>query len=277
MEWKYQKPFKSNYIQNKPVEMYVFIDPFCFDCWTLSPIVKKLQMQYGCYLTVKHVLSGDLTVLNHGKPKERKAAGMSGDGKANQEKTIRIPHLAAIGIKAAELQGKKAGNRFLRLLQQLHFMDQADMADIYVLKQCAKSVGLDTKEFLRDLYSSSAARAFQCDLKIAAEMNITEMPAIVFFNERIEDEGLKISGLYPYDIYVHILREMLGGYIQPAELPPLELFLSENAWVSTQDLAMIYDIPVPKMERTLKKLQLQRKVEKIITKNGSCWKYIAYH
>lgn len=256
--------------------MYVFVDPFCMDCWTLSPIVKKLQIQYGDYFTLKHVLAGDLTVLNSGKSGTPKA-GRKADPAASPEKTVHMPHLAAISIKAAELQGKRAGIRYLRRLQELHFMEQADITDIYVLEQCASHVGLDQKEFLHDLYSSSAARAFQCDLIIASEMNVGEMPAVVFFNERIEDEGLKISGLYSYDIYVHILTEMLGGYVQPTELPPLELYLSANPMVSTRDLAVIYDMPVQKIERKMKKLQLQRRVERIHTKNGSYWKYIAYN
>lgn len=275
MEWKSQKEIKSKYIQNKPVEMYVFVDPFCMDCWTLSPIVKKLQIQYGDYFTLKHVLAGDLTVLNSGKLASRK--GKPAKPAALNENTMHTPHLAAISIKAAELQGKRAGIRYLRRLQELHFMEQADITDIYVLEQCANHVGLDHQEFLRDLYSSSAARAFQCDLIIASEMNVAEMPAVVFFNERIEDEGLKVCGLYSYDIYVHILTEMLGRYVQPTEIPSLELYLSANPMVSTQDLAIIYDMPVQKIERKMKKLQLQRRVEKIYTKNGSYWKYIAYN
>ncbi|MBM7717357.1 ClpXP adapter SpxH family protein [Siminovitchia sp. FSL H7-0308] len=274
MEWKSQKELKAKYMQNKPVEMYVFVDPFCMDCWMLSPIVKKLQIQYGDYFTIKHVLAGDLTALNSCKLNNRKE--QLTNSSTPSKKMKHMPHLAAISIKAAELQGKRAGIRYLRRLQELLFMEQEDITDLYVLEQCADHVGLDCKEFLRDLYSSSAARAFQCDVIIATEMNVAEMPAIVFFNERIEDEGLKISGLYSYDIYVHILTEMLGGYVQPTELPPLELYLSANPMISTQDLAMIYDMPFQTIERKMKKLQLQRRVKRIQTQNGSYWKYIAY-
>ena len=64
-------------------------------------------------------------------------------------------------------------------------------------------------EFLSDIHSNSAAKAFQCDLKITSEMEVSEIPTLVFFNENIEEEGIKITGYYPYEVYVQIIEEML--------------------------------------------------------------------
>lgn len=271
MEWKAKNLLKIKNDRNKPIEIYVFIDPFCEDCWLLNPIIKKLQLQYGDYFTLKHVLCGDLTVLNSGKKYKRQKAVCN-----QTEPGAVVPHLAAISIKAAELQGKRGGIRFLRRLQELLFAEQANITDINTLEECARTVGLDSKEFIRDIYSSSAARAFQCDIKISSEMNVTEMPSMVFFNEHIEDEGLKITGLYSYSIYVQILKEMLDGYPHPSKIPPLEKYLSGQYIVSTHDLSIIYDMSYQQMERKLKKLQLQRKVEKIDTANGSYWKCLQF-
>ncbi|MFD1705642.1 ClpXP adapter SpxH family protein [Siminovitchia sediminis] len=267
MEWKEQKLLKSSNIRNKPLEIYVFIDPFCEECWLLMPIIKKLELQYGEYFTLKHVLCGDLTVLNSGKKYKRQKAA----GKLPEPGEV-VPHLAAISIKAAELQGKKAGNRFLHRLQEMLFAEQANITDINTLEECAYRAGLDIKEFIRDIYSSSAARAFQCDIRISSEMDVTEMPAMVFFNEHIEDEGLKITGLYSYSIYVQILKEMLDGIAHPIKIPPLEKYLSGQTIVSTHELSIIYDVSYQQMERKLKKLQLQQKVEKVQTVNGSFWR-----
>lgn len=272
MEWKHHKPFKVESGQSKPMEIYVFIDPFCEDCWALSPIIKKLQLEYGDYFTLKHVLSGNLTVLNSARARKRPPARKY----LTFDQGMAIPHLAAISIKAAELQGKNAGSRFLRRLQELLFSEHADIADINTLEDCAGSVGLDSKEFIRDIYSSSASRAFQTDMKITAEMQVNELPTLVFFNDQIEDEGLKITGLYSYDIYVQILKEMLGGYVEANTIPPLERYLAVNRIVSTHDLAIIYDMPFQQVEFKMKKLQLQRKVEKSVTTNGSLWRYTSH-
>ncbi|MCR2820983.1 DsbA family protein [Lederbergia panacisoli] len=257
-------------MDNKPMEIYLFIDPFCSECWSLSPIINKLQIEYGDYFTLKYVLSGNLAIWNKkvGKLSEKK-----NDQQLKNPQNFCTPHLAAISIKAAELQGKRAGIRFIRRLQELLFVENADITDINVIQQCAKYVGIDLEEFISDVYSYSSAKAFQCDLKISSEMEISEMPAMVFFNENIEDEGLKITGLYSYDIYVQLLTEMLERHPKPAEKPPLELFLSAHPIVASKDLAMIYDLPVQQIEKQLKKLQLQQKVQKIDAKNGPFWKY----
>lgn len=267
-------------IGNKPLEIYLFINPFCVDCWSLSPIIKKLQIQYGDYFTIKYVLSGQLATLNNsrktndlGNYSRWKQTGEHHSSGSSSTQMF-TPHLAAISIKAAELQGKRAGIRFIRRLQELLFIENADITDINTLQQCAKYVGLDMEEFISDVYSKSAAKAFQCDLKITSEMEVEEMPSMVFFNEHIEDEGLKITGLYSYDIYVQVLTEMLEGYPKPAELPPLELFLTANPIIGTYDLSVIYDQPVQQVEHQMKKLQLQQKVQKVSAKNGVFWKYL---
>jgi predicted DsbA family dithiol-disulfide isomerase len=270
---KTQNPSSTNI---KPLEIYLFIDPFCTDCWSLSPIIKKLQMEYGDYFTIKYVLCGKLTSLNskhgnyHWKRNDIKTNKAFIDSECRDKSS---PHLTAISIKAAELQGKRAGILFIRRVQEVLFLENADISDINTLQKCAKNVGLDVEEFTHDIYSPSAAKAFQCDLKISTEMEVTDMPAMVFFNENIEDEGLKITGLYSYQIYVQLLSEMLESYPKPAEMPPLELFLRSNPIIATQDLAVIYDQSDQQIERQMKKLQLQRKVQKICAKSGTFWKY----
>ena len=237
----------------KPLEIYLFIDPFCTECWSLSPIITRLQMEYGDYFTIKYVLCGNLSSLNrknghdirHYNHWKQIALKRNISYRDSQSLDEFSPHLTAISIKAAELQGKRAGVHFIRRLQEMFFMENADITDVNVLQRCAKHVGLDVEEFIHDIYSSSAAKAFQCDLKISIEMEVTDMPAMVFFNENIEDEGLKISGIYSYRIYVQLLNEMLESYPQPAEKPPLEQFLTSNPIVATQDLAVIYDQSSP--------------------------------
>ncbi|GIN74097.1 UPF0413 protein YjbH [Bacillus sp. J14TS2] len=267
------------YLLNKrPMEIYFFVDPFCSECWSLSPILKKLQVEYGDYFSLKYILSGKLSSLNQDKDRifscHKKWRREQGKLKRSTDRSLeQTPHLAAISIKAAELQGKKAGVRFIQKLQELLFIEEKDISDINVIQQCAQSIGLDLDEFLQDVYSDTAAKAFQCDLKISSEMEVNEMPSMVFFNENIEDEGIKITGLYSYDIYVQILTEMLQGYAKPAEKPPLEVFLSLNPVNATQDLALIFDVSPQKIERQMKKLQIQQKVQKIRSLHGSYWRY----
>ncbi|OZI12556.1 dithiol-disulfide isomerase [Bacillaceae bacterium SAS-127] len=262
----------------------MFVDPLCPECWALEPIIRKLQMEYGHYFSLKKVLTGRLSTLNLQKHKCNSLAkqwqttatrtGMSCDGNLWMDNPVSSPFIASIAIKAAELQGRRCGSRFLRKLQEQLFLENENISDLAILTDCADQSGLDRAEFLNDIHSSSAAKAFQCDMKISAEMDVEEVPTLVFFNENIEEEGIKISGLYSYEIYVQILQEMLEELPEPLAPPSLEEFLQYFRLVATKEISEVYNLSIKEVEMIMKKLQLQRKVRKITAKYGSFWEYI---
>lgn len=269
--------------ENKPLEIYLFIDPLNPECWALEPVLKKMHIEYGQYYKIKYVVSGRLASLHSGKKhnfekiqelweKTGSRFGMSCDGSLWLENPISSPHLTFIAIKAAELQGRRAGIRFLRRLQEMLFLEKQNVSTLDVLITCAERTGLDVQEFVYDIHSDSAAKAFQCDLKITSEMDVTEIPTLVFFNENIEEEGIKITGVYPYEVYVQIIEEMLPEKPVKSEPPPIEIFLRHYHLVSSTELASVYDMTIHDVERELKKLQLKRIVEKVPAKHGAFWR-----
>nr|WP_257985510.1 ClpXP adapter SpxH family protein [Bacillus sp. V5-8f] len=269
----------------KPIEIYIFVDPLCPECWALEPILKKLQIEYGELFSLRHVLSGKLASLNRGNRKNYESmaqvwdrtagrSGMSCDGTLWFENPISSPYSASIAIKAAELQGRKQATLFLRKLQELLFLDKRDISDLQVLTECAREVGIDVEEFTKDISSASAAKGFQCDLKITSEMDVHEIPTLVFFNQNIEEEGIKVTGFYPYDVYVHILDDMLRGLPEPKSPPPLESFIKAFKLVATREIEVVYNMNKYDVEREMKKLALQQIVKRVPAKYGTFWKYI---
>lgn len=271
--------------EKKPIEIYIFVDPICPECWALEPILKKLQVEYGRYFSIKHVLSGRLASLNISQrrnyenladlwEKTASRSGMSCDGNLWFENPVAAPYIASIAIKAAELQGRKSGIRFLRKLQELLFLEKKDVTHLSVLKDCAKSAGLDVDEFMADIHSESSTKALQCDLKITAEIDVQEIPTLVFFNENTDEEGIKIAGAYPYEIYVQILEEMLAEQPSQSPPPPLEVFIKFFRLVASQEIAVVYNMSIAQVEKEMKKLLLKQKVEQIPAKYGTFWRYI---
>lgn len=269
---------------NKPVEIYVFIDPLCPECWSLEPFLKKLTIEYGRFFTIRPILTGKLANLNKQKfdrPKklrdtwEKTASrtGMSCDGDVWIENPISFPWIASIAVKAAELQGKKRGREFLRKVQEELFLNKQDVTMEEVLVRLAAETKLDVEEFKDDLYSHTAKKALQCDLKLTKEMEVDQVPALVFFNESEEEEGLKITGLYSYDVYVNVLKEIVKKEIAPSSKPPLEEFLSHFGFVGNKEIAVVYDWTEAQTEKEMKKLQLKQLVEKVPVKYGTFWKY----
>lgn len=125
---------------------------------------------------------------------------------------------------------------------------------------------------MSDFGSKEAARAFQCDLYLTREMEVEEIPSIVFFNECIEDEGLKVSGSYNYEVYEHILAELLGEELIRQPVPALDELFDRFSTLTTAEVAEIYSINEQLAERELKKRMLQQKVERIMTDEITLWR-----
>lgn len=269
----------------KVLEIYTFIDPLCPECWALEPIIKKLQVEYGHYFTIRYLIGGNLENWNlRGQSKKNIAdiwektasrSGMSCDGDLWFEDPISTPLAASIAIKAAELQGKQIGIKYLRKLREILFLEKQNIAKEEVLIEIAESIyNLDTNEFIKDLHSEGAVKAFQCDLKTTKEMDVAYFPTIVVFNDNVDDEGLMVTGLYDYDIYVKVLEEMLGFKPKPSAPIFLEDFLKQYTFVATKEISVVYNLSCEDVEREMKKLVLCQIVERVPVKYGTFWRYI---
>lgn len=268
----------------KPIEIYLFIDPICPNSWTINPYIRKLQLEYGRFFTIRpilcsHLLQTNQFFINHPEQIDEINHRMMlhpqkcfGPKNFNRIE-LKYPADIFFAIKAAELQGINAGRRYLQKIQEHLLFNQTDISIDDVLIQVAKEAKLDVDEFIRDLHSNSAKKALRCDLKVSREMEIDQTPSIVFFSESDEDEGLKIAGSYGYDIYVKVLSTLLQTQIQPIDKPELEDFMSYYHFTSSEEIAIIYDFSVKKAEREMKKLQLKQIVKKVYVNGQSYWHY----
>ena len=250
----------------KPIELYIFIDPFCPKSSKMQTILRKLQIEYDHYFTWRIVISTNLSTLNYNS---RRTKGCF----SGAELDISHPVLPSIAIKAAELQGKRAAFRYLQKIQEHICLKTKNVQSFSALIEIAKECNLDVKEFTADFGSKETAHAFQCDLHITREMEIDEVPSIVFFNECIEDEGLKVNGLYVYDVYVQILKELLNEeHLIRSPLPSFEELFSRFQTMSTEEVADIYSISHNEAERELKKRMLLQQIECLRNDDITLWR-----
>jgi len=251
----------------KPIEIYVFVDPLCSECWSLEPYLKKLSIEYGRFFTIRPIISNHLQVVNSNQDRYHTV-----DKHHPAEHPVLFPCIS-LAIKAAELQGTNAGKTFLRKVQENYFLKKHNVFDLKVLIHCAEDSKLDIQEFKNDLSSISAKNAFHSDLNVTNEMDVMDTPTIVFFNEQIEEQGIKISGLNSYETYVLILKKMLQKDPIPSQKPPLEDFLTFHGVAAHREISIVYDWTAAETERVMKKLQLKQKVKKALATNEVFWKY----
>ncbi len=245
-----------------PIELYIFIDPLCSDCLSLQPLLRRLQVDYEQYFSLRIVLRTSIRTLN------KEAQNISCKNPYCEERHLSFPSLA---IKAAEFQGKRAGFRFLSKLLLYASLQTRDITSFDVLVDIAHELQLDVDEFKRDFSSPHVLRALQIDLYLAREMDVETAPTFVFFNENIEDEGLKVSGVYSYDIYEQILTELTDEKVIPSIPPSLEDLLIRFDALTTEEIASIYRIPLKTAERELKKKLLQQHVERTTFNQTTLW------
>lgn len=267
---------------SKPIEIYMFIDPLCPECWGLEPVIKKLQTLYSNYIKIVYFVGRKVNDPPFKQSKEYLAKqwertasrlGMSCDGDLWFENPISSPYIASLAVKAAEFQGRKAAARFLWKIREFVFLEKKNICEKQVLLECAKLAELDVQEFEKDLHSERALKAYQCDLKLSSEMDVNEYPSLIFFSENVEEAGIKVSGIVSFDVYVDIMREILNQELVQAKLPTLEEFLQKYRFVATKEIEVVYDLPAECVEKEMKKLVLKQKVERIPVKYGTFWRY----
>lgn len=247
---------------SKPIVIYNFVDLTCPTCWALEPYLKKLLLEYGMFFTVRPVISHNtLHLIKHNSSKENRH--QNNDTTSNP----------LISIKAAGLQGNRAGRCFLKSMQQAFFIEGKDIYNFETIIECAKRSKLDLAEFKSDLNSLSAHNAFQCDIKIANEMDVNQLPTLVFFSQIVEEHTFKVSGVQTYDTYVYILKEMLKENPTPAKKPSIEQFVQYYKTVEVDEIAIIYDLTVTEAKLKLKELQLMQKVKQVNRQSHEIWSY----
>lgn len=275
--------------EKKPVEIHMFIDPLCPECWVLEPFVRKLQMEYSHYVTIKTFISHSGSNFQTSSDKEMERlfkemaksynatacrTGMPCNGDVWHEQAIIMPYIANLGIKAAELQGKAIGSKFLRRVREALFLRKKNIADKNTLIDCAGFIdGMDVEEFKKDLDSESSKQALESDMRTTEEMNVNQLPALIFFGEDVDEPGLKVEGHYQYEVYVQIIEELAGKPLKKCPPIPLTDFISFYSIVSEKEISVLYDLSMDAVHKEMKKLKLRQMVEEIPTRQGYLWRY----
>jgi len=106
---------------------------------------------------------------------------------------------------------------------------------------------------MKNLYSQAGS---QLAFIVPEILSLDENKVNEFFNENAEDEGIKITGPYPYEVYEQILEEMLSEQPIKNQPPPIENFLKYFKVVASMEIAVVYNMSISQVEREMKKLIL---------------------
>lgn len=204
---QYQVAYKTNG-QPKLFEFYLFVNPIGTLCQamenevskTITKIDAKTDMNIICF-TPQQVVTQHMKRLN-----------IPINDLTQRNAIFKELYLASLAFKAASLQGKRKGRQFLLRLQQWSQKENAHLNDD-ILEATALSVGLDLELFNSDRHSKYVQELYLRDQQIAHEMNVTQTPTLVIFEQSSNLPGYLIEGPLNCQDILYQLDKMVAATI----------------------------------------------------------------
>ncbi|MEA2604884.1 MAG: putative protein-disulfide isomerase [Acidobacteriota bacterium] len=209
------------------VEVTYYTDPLCSWSWGFEAVWRRLRYEMADRISWRYVLGGllpDWESFNdplHSvhRPAQmgplwyevRHLSGMPIDERIWMVDPPTSSYPACVSVKAAERQGKAAGEAWLRRLREAAMLERRNVARREVLMELFEELaadprrGLDPARFRRELQSEAALADFREDLKDAGYRGIGRFPAFVL--RGADDAAVVLVGYRPYSIF----REALAA------------------------------------------------------------------
>lgn len=232
---------------NQKIKIEYYTDPLCCWSWSFEPQWRRLRYEYSDIISWKYVMGGMLSDWNtYNDPvntinrpgqmgplwkEARHVSGMPINDRIWVEHPPKSSYPACLAVKAAELQGQKAGDRFLRKVREAVMLNMMDVSDKEVLLQIARELEeeypetISYQQFKADLSTKKSLHLLKADLRKVKARGISRYPSLVI--KKKGKRGLIITGYRPYEVLVQALRK-----IKPDATPNHDIKLQEykNEW-----------------------------------------------
>ena len=202
------KNLSKNTSHEKIFELFLFVNPlgtYCYRCENeLLKFVRNSEFKVHYHFLTFHNLQ---TVNQYMKNQKLPVTDLD----LRNDIYMKI-YDAALSYKAALLQGKRLGHQFLiELQQQIHQHKREYNDDL--LEEILNKIEIDKKMFYEHKSSSAVKKAYDRDLQIAQEMNVTHTPSLVIFDNSNQPYGLLLASSITAETIAEICNgEPLPGY-----------------------------------------------------------------
>lgn len=207
------------------VEALYFTDPLCSWSWAFEPERRRLEAEFGEAIHWRTAMGGMISDwLSYSDPLNavsrpaqmgpqwlhvKQITGADIDERIWVDDPPGSSYPACLAVKAAQLQGKAAGDRYLDRARQAVMRERRNIARPEVLLELAHeleaegTVPFDARLFRTDLDSKVAREAFRDDLKETRYREVGRFPSLILHAKG--GRGILLAGYRPY----HVLRSAL--------------------------------------------------------------------
>ena len=280
-------------IMSRQVEILCFTDPFCSWCWATEPALLTLRERYRDQIDIQFVQGGlikDMTEFYDQTNEIRTPAEVVPHWRMVSERSRQPiderfwlevdPHVstwpACLATKAAGLQGKAVGDRYLRRLRRAVLTERAQINKESELLRLAREVqGLDSERFQVDLNGPEAARAFQEDLELCAAYGASGFPTMLFRSagtaaDDPDHPAILVGGHRTLATYETVLTRIAPA-LTPHEPRPVETLLAEHGPLTSRELSEIYGKAIEDLEAELYGQGDESQAMPINLRGGTLW------
>lgn len=226
-----------------PLRVVWYTDPHNIWCWGCEPVIRRLEVLYPETVDLE-IRQGGL--FEDFSPVREQWARMSGgrwtdsvraffEAVASQHRmpmdvermTASVDDFsstwpACIAAKAADLQGRALGRRYLRSLREAWCLDGRAIHRRDVQETVAAEVGLDVGVFRQALDDGTAEAAFQWDRDACKDHDVTGFPTFeITHGDGTVNDTVRLNGWQPWETFDDFLRK-LAPEVQPRKLEPTE-------------------------------------------------------
>jgi len=217
-----------------------FSDPACARSWSAEPLKRRLQVEFGDGLAVRHVMGGLARVVaDPPYVAWLRAAqdGMPVDPLLWAEGPIKSTYPACMAVKAAQEQGPEVADRYLRALREGIFCHRRKLDTSEALVEEARRVRLDAERFRVDLGSHAIVEAFGADLE-RCRAHDSELPFAVYGDDR------HVAGDAPLE--EHRAAAIAAGGSGSGEDPGVEEAFARFGSLALPEIALLCGLPTPR-------------------------------
>ena len=208
-----------------PIRITHYTDPLCVWSWAFEPVWRQLLDARADTVTWRYRMGGMIADWSrYGDPLNNVSAaaqmgphwlhvarqtGATVDSRLWHDDPPQSSHPACVAVKAAEGQGRDAGERYLARLRRAVMTERRNIARDEVLTAVAVEAALDLDAFTTALDDGSAVEAFRDDLRDSRYREIGRFPTLLL--ERDGRRGLLITGYRPLEVLLAAVDELAAA------------------------------------------------------------------
>lgn len=178
------------------MKLLYIIDPMCAWCYGFAPELDKFLKKHPS-IGIEYIMGGlapdnnepmdenlKQTIASYWYEIEKKTQVTFNHDYWKLNTPYRSTYPSCRAVIAAEILRAKSTIEMIKAIQSAYYKEAKNPSLEETLIECAKSIGLDEKQFLEVFHSEKTKKKFKQDLMLSQQLEARSFPTLFYINER---------------------------------------------------------------------------------------------